>query len=278
MLDSLRQSGQNEVSLPDPDSRLMKNNEAHEVSYNAQIVVDSKNHLIPDYYVTNAATDENQLATIASRAREALGIKEDRLLSVTADKGYYNWVQLKRSLETGIIPYIPEVNRGKGGRKSVPELAFYKERFIYDGRNDSYTCPAGKVLAFRRWWTDLRQRVNKMYWADGSICANCQFKSRCTTTQSRRHGRIVIRWESEEVIEQIRKMMETRKAQKIVKRRKELTEHPFGTIKRAFNQGYLLLKGLRKVDGEVGLTMLAYNVRRAINLIGTKTLVTAIRS
>ena len=59
-------------------------------------------------------------------------------------------------------------------------------------------------------------------------------------------------------------------------RRKELAEHPFGTMKRAFNQGYLLLKGLREVNGEVGFTMLAYNVRRAINILGTKTLIASI--
>ena len=60
-------------------------------------------------------------------------------------------------------------------------------------------------------------------------------------------------------------------------RRKELAEHPFGTMKRAFNQGYLLLKGLRKVNGEVGFTMLAYNMRRAINILGTKTLIASLQ-
>ena len=58
--------------------------------------------------------------------------------------------------------------------------------------------------------------------------------------------------------------------------RKKLCEHPFGTIKRAFNQGYLLLKGLRKVNGEIGLTMLAYNLRRAINVLGPSALIAAI--
>ena len=51
-----------------------------------------------------------------------------------------------------------------------------------------------------------------------------------------------------------------------------MAEHPFGTMKRAFNQGYLLLKGLRKVRGEVGFTMLAYNMRRAINILGVSAL------
>ena len=48
--------------------------------------------------------------------------------------------------------------------------------------------------------------------------------------------------------------------------RKKIVEHPFG-MKRAFNQGYLLLKGLKKVGGEVGFTMLAYNMRRVLNIL-----------
>ena len=57
-----------------------------------------------------------------------------------------------------------------------------------------------------------------------------------------------------------------------------MVEHPFGTIKRAFNQGYLLLKGLRKVKGDIGFTMLAYNMRRAINILGVGTLVALIKA
>jgi hypothetical protein len=50
--------------------------------------------------------------------------------------------------------------------------------------------------------------------------------------------------------------------------RKKIVEHPFGTMKRAFNQGYLLLKGLRKASGEVGFTILVYNMRRVLNILG----------
>ena len=60
--------------------------------------------------------------------------------------------------------------------------------------------------------------------------------------------------------------------------RRKLVEHPFGTIKRAFNQGYLLLKGLRKVKGEVGFTMLAYNMRRVINIFGVGTIISLIKA
>jgi hypothetical protein len=52
----------------------------------------------------------------------------------------------------------------------------------------------------------------------------------------------------------------------------ELVEHPFGTIKRTFNQGYLLIKRLPKVGTEISLTMLAYDMKRVINIVGMKKL------
>lgn len=47
-----------------------------------------------------------------------------------------------------------------------------------------------------------------------------------------------------------------------------LSEHPFGTIKRAMGFTYFLLKGLRKVTGEFALMCLGYNIKRAKNLFG----------
>lgn len=89
--------------------------------------------------------------------------------------------------------------------------------------------------------------------------------TKCTTNKD---GRKIHRGMDEDAAEEMRKRIKENPSK--VKIRKELCEHPFGTIKRGFNQGYLLLKGLRKVKGEVGFTMLAYNMRRAINLVGTR--------
>ena len=47
-----------------------------------------------------------------------------------------------------------------------------------------------------------------------------------------------------------------------------LSEHPFGTIKRAMGFTYFLLKGLKKVEGEFALMCLGYNIKRAKNLLG----------
>lgn len=59
-----------------------------------------------------------------------------------------------------------------------------------------------------------------------------------------------------------------------VRKRNLMTEHIFGTMKRNFNQGYFLMRGIDKVSAEMGLTMLAYNIKRVLKIVGFKELIT----
>jgi len=77
---------------------------------------------------------------------------------------------------------------------------------------------------------------------------------------------VIFRWEHEKVLEDMRERVTNNPDS--VKKRNCMSEHPFGTIKRGFNHGYFLTKGLVKVGGEMGLNMLAYNIRRVINILG----------
>jgi len=56
-----------------------------------------------------------------------------------------------------------------------------------------------------------------------------------------------------------------------------LSEHPFGTVKWYHGAHYLLCKGIEKATAELGLSFLVYNMKRAINMVGTKRLAEAIR-
>lgn len=98
-------------------------------------------------------------------------------------------------------------------------------------------------------------------------------RGRCTRNKL---GRIIFRSEHQDVIDRLRVRLKSEDGLEKLTERKEIVEHPFGTMKWVFNQGYLLLKGLRKVKGEVGFTMLAYNMRRAINILGTKRLICSV--
>jgi transposase len=69
-----------------------------------------------------------------------------------------------------------------------------------------------------------------------------------------------------------------RSAETILKQRMCLAEHPFGTVKWHHDARYLLCRGLEKTTGELGLSFLVYNLKRAINLVGVPALVSAMKS
>jgi len=267
----MKQTGQREVSLTDPGSRLMRvESQRLDVCYNIQTSVDAKQHLIVDYDVINNSTDHHQLANDAKAAKQTLCV--DRL-EVLSDKGFYVEKDLKDCDDEGITVFMPipaVMNPHK--RFGVPEAEFYTDLFAYDSVRDVYVCPAGKELGF---WkrsskcTDMHGRLYRTV-----SCFSCSFRDRCTRNQ---RGRIIFRSEYEEAVERLRARLRNPGGQEKLNLRRMLAEHPFGTMKRAFNQGYLLLKGLGKVKGEIGFTMLAYNMRRAINIFGTRALIASIR-
>ena len=266
----MKEMGQEEVSLTDPDSRLMKNNGKLDVCYNVETAFDSKDKLVVDYDVTNSATDQDQLSPIAKSAKETLGVER---IGVTADTGFSSAVGIKECLDSGITPYVPELPRSPKGtalKSGIPTPEFYKDRFAYDRENDVYICPAGQRLGFLYWLEDDGKRFGAYRTARG-VCSSCPFfMTKCT--RNRNDGRTMLRWEHEKVLEETRARLKAPDGRSKLLVRKELCEHPFGTMKRAFNQGYLLLKSLRKARGETGFTMLACNMRRATNILGVKAL------
>jgi transposase len=257
LLKKLEDTGEKQVSTTDPDSRMMKNNQKFDVCYNVQTVLDDKNNLIVDYEVTNDVNDKKQLNEMAGKAKEVLGVES---LNVLADKGYYNPEEIKKCVENNTIPIIPEPKPKQPKEDSVPKAGFCDCDFKYDINRDVYTCPGGRELAFNLLSEKNNKRM-KEYRSDS--CSRCESKSKCTRNKT---GRVIFRWEHEEILDDMRKRVKEYKD--VVKKRNCMCEHPFGTIKRGFNQGYLLLKGLKKVGGEMGFTMLAYNMRRVINILG----------
>jgi transposase len=113
----LNESGESQVSLTDPDSRMMpvSGGRRTDVAYNVQVVVDPKHKLIVDHEVTNEVTDRNMLSYMAKRVKDLLDVDE---LEVLADMGYYHGKEVKACLEEGITPFIPKpktsANRKRG--------------------------------------------------------------------------------------------------------------------------------------------------------------------
>ncbi len=268
----MSQTGQKEVSLVDPDSRLMRvDSQRLDVCYNIQTSVDAKKHLIVDYDVINNSTDHHQLVNDAKAAKQTLGVDK---LDVLSDKGFYVEKDLKDCENEGntvfmLMPslYNPAKNVG------VPEPEFNTDKFVYDASKDVYVCPGGEELGF---WKRSFRGVN---YGRGRVfrtqsCGACQFRAKCTRNKL---GRVIFRSEYQDSVDRLRARLESSDGREKLSLRRMLAEHPFGTMKRAFNQGYLFLKGLRKVKGEVGFTMLAYNMRRAINILGVGLLIALLK-
>jgi transposase/uncharacterized small protein (DUF1192 family) len=270
--DQMKATGQREVSLVDPDSRLMRvDSQRLDVCYNVQTSVDAKKHLIVDYDVINNSTDHHQLVNGAEAAKQTLGVDK---LDALSDKGFYVEKDLKDCEEKGITVFMPipaTVNPHK--RYGAPEPEFYTDRFVYDSVRDVYVCPAGEELGF--WKCIYKDKPDRGRVYKTACCAVCVLRSKCTRNK---RGRIIFRSEFEEAVERLRTRLGSSDGKEKLNLRRMLVEHPFGTMKRAFNQGYLLLKGLRKVRGEVGFTMLAYNMRRAINILGVGLLMALLKT
>jgi transposase len=259
----LEATGERQISLSDPESRRMKMREGFGVCYNAQIAVDAKHHLIVAHDVTNDVTDRGQLAQMALAAKQALGVEE---LEVVADCGYHNVGKVKECEEARITAYVPAVEGSKNANKGL----YTKQDFDYDAERDAYRCPNGEWLAFFTQSRDKEQEVR--YYANAVACRGCPLREKCTSSNE---GRRIARRVDEPWAEAMEVRVKARP--ELQQQRKCVVEHPFGTMKRAMDFGYFLLKGREKVQGEFSLMALSYNLRRAIGVLGVKCLLEALR-
>jgi transposase len=260
---ALKETGANQISLTDEDARLMKTSKGSEVSYNVQTVVDSKHKLIAAYEVTNEGNDLGQLANMAQQGKQALEVET---LTVLSDGGYFDGEKIKECEEAGITTYLPLPQSGAANSRGL----FPAERFTYDGVRDLYVCPQGEELAFRSKEKGSNKKEYRLYRSDA--CGACPLRAQCTTSK---RGRKLRRWVHEDVLERLRERIRGQPA--LLKERKKLAEHPFGTIKRAMDQGYFLLKGIKKVTIETSLTVLGYNMKRVINIMGVEKMINSMK-
>ena len=370
-LKMLEESGASQLSLTDPESKLMKNKNGFGVSFNVQTAVDSETHMIDNFLVTNQATDHGLLAKTVEEERNS-EYYDGKIIEVIADKGYQEPKDMMNCLENGIIPNvilegkdqieleteyeetectaeeisstkpedlkkclrsgkIPEAYKDCIDSIEVVEVRrlikteetpMYAETdpekmkaraaegfFVRDVDRNLVYCPSGEIL---------RQKSTKK---DGSIvyanklaCKNCPYKEKCINASKE----AVTKWQEvyfkDKVYEKpckkwnveddkpgdtgndsVDKTEDNKNNRggkgkyvktKVVrikfkpnknktKKRMCISEHPFGTVKRTLNGGYFLLRGMAKTEGEFALLSLAYNLRRAQNIIGFDKLMAA---
>ncbi|MEH6633635.1 MAG: IS1182 family transposase [Halopseudomonas aestusnigri] len=264
LLEELDRTDEGQVSLIDPDSRLMMGGSTkHRVSYNVQIAVDCKHNLIVEQEVCNQGSDLGLLAKTAGPARSILGVDK---IEVVADRGYYKIEDIEACEEENLVTYVSKPLRGS----AVAAGYFSKDEFRFNEKEDCYICPAGKSLS-TRYVGKLRENTTFTY-CNRAACKICPLRSQCTNAAFRK----VSRFENEAVLDRMAERL--KKHPGMMTLRRCSVEHPFGSIKQWMNQGAFLTRRLENVRGEFSLTALAYNIRRALNLVGFKGLMAALRT
>jgi IS5 family transposase len=137
MLAQPERTGEDQISLTDPDSRAMAAHTKVAVGYNIQVAVDAKNKLIVEQAVTNQVVDMGLLTQTAEPGRQVLGVET---IDVVADRGYFKIEDVEACERVGCIPHVPRPQRGS----SVREGFFRKDEFRYDAGRDAYVCGPGR--------------------------------------------------------------------------------------------------------------------------------------
>ena len=257
----VKESPDGQVSLTDPDARSMATSGRGTgiVGYNVQTAVDTKHHLIVAHEVTNVGHDHWALALMAGQAKVATGIEK---MEVVADRGYFDSPDLLACDRAGITTYVPKPQTSN----SKAEGRFGKPDFRYDPEKDEYHCPAGQTLTYRSTVTEAGLQIRKY---GTSKCGTCALQPKCTPLSYRR----IRRWEHEGVIDAM--LMRLEKAPNMMGVRRQTVEHPFGTLKMWMGARHFLTRRLEHVSTEMSLHVLAYNLKRAIQILGIRGMVEA---
>ena len=212
--------------------------------------------------MTNVGNDLSQLSPVAKRAKATLQVEK---LDAVADRGYFDSVEILACEEAGITVTLPKpMTSGINVRRR-----FGKQDFRYVAEQDVYICPAGEKLTYH-YTNEEHGLVLRRYWTNA--CQSCAIKHSCTTGKERR----ITRWEHEHVLEAVQRRLDEHPEK--MRQRRETVEHPFGTIKARMGATHFLMKTLPQVAAEMALHVLAYNLTRVINIMGTQPLLAAMRA
>jgi hypothetical protein len=261
----------------DEDCRFQKDNGRNIAGYNCQSAVDAKNKLIISTDVTNKNNDTQQLSGMREKVEDTkkeFGITKKNIL--VADAGYHSESEIMKNISREkvdiYIPHPMDSNSEKSIKKrdanKVPIIGYRIEDFKYNKDKNVFICPDNK---------ELRQSGKKHFFCGTNRirykcaeCKNCNNRNKCTNSKK---GRTVTVGENFNEVNEFRKRMNTELGKKILSKRKELVEHPFGTIKRNLGFTYFMQKGLESVKAEYSFISFVYNFKRVINIIGVKELI-----
>ena len=248
-----------QISTTDPDSRaVVFQRTSVKVGYNIQAASDDKHKLLVAFD-TGDVNDTHQLANVT---KQAMQNTQSEKCTVLADKGYHTGIQLDECEKMNATPFVAP----KANSASVTNDVFPVESFLYNKKEDTYTCPAQETLTtngtvYTRKSKKKGAKDIKFKHYTTTACKTCLLKAQCT---NRKQGRIVQRSEYQDAIDRNKKRVEVNAA--YYRERQQIIEHQFGTLKRQWHLDHTLVRTKEKVLTEIAIAFTVYNLRRTMSI------------
>ena len=194
--------------------------------------------------------------------RRAKTILRSNDFTALYDKGYHTGSEFKTADEMGIdvMVAIPTV------AANAPTQNYNVENFVFDPIKDCYTCPQAELLTTNGRWHQAKTYRFKRYTT--KACKTCKAKPECSKAHC---GKAIQRSEFQEYVDRNKNLINQNK--QLYRKRQQIVEHPYGTIKRQWGFNYIITKKYtQRAEADFGFIMTAYNLRRIINIIGARNL------
>jgi transposase len=267
----------------DEDSRFQSDGGKVRAGYNSQIASDGKHNLIIACDVTNESNDEKQMSPMIDKVidlKEDLGIHKKT--KAVLDAGYFNESEIINNKDKEDIDLIvcdkkeseKSKKKNKENKNKVPSKGYEIEDFKYNKDEDVYICPECRQLKKTHKNPGTEKSGRKVFEYHCYDCEGCLKRDFCTKNK---RGRSIKASVNVEEMNHFKDLMKNENNQIMIKKRKELVEHQFGTIKRTFGYTYFIQKGIKNVRSEFSFICFIYNFKRVLNILGVNRFIEEIK-
>jgi hypothetical protein len=258
---------QRRVSETDPGARTMKQGDGgYAPSHNVQISTDAAHSIIVGVGVTQAASDQGQLAAALEEIERNLGKLPQQ---VVADGGFTTRETILHTAERGVDFLGGELDAGtrEAAERRLQQRGvdpkFYPQAFVYTAEGDTYTCPAGKELRPHGVKKDRVGVLRHVYQAAASDCQGCPFRPQCCPGAEQR---TIVRTDNVPVVAAYVEKRKTEAARALYRRRGAVAEFPNAWLKAKLGLRQFRVRGLKKARCEALWACLTYNVQQWFRL------------
>lgn len=268
----------------DPDSRFQSDKGKVRAGYNPQAAGDSKHNLLIANDVTNQSNDLNQMTPMIKKIND---IKEELEISKKTnalfDAGYFNEVEIMGNKDNDqvniLVPSVAQSResnnkcRSKQSKEKIPMEGFEADKFTYNPEQNTYTCPHGKKLSQKGKKPRKEPSGKLTVEYQCTQCNECEDMAKCTRSKT---GRTIKLSTNQDEMKAFMKKIQSDANKSIYSQRKEIIEHPFGTLKRNWGYTYFMQRGLNKVKSEFSFMCFIYNFKRVMNILTPEKMLEAI--